>query len=85
MACASSCKTKTHASYGECLRDKGLSIQVEVPGTGYSPAKNKAWDSRIDAYKDARRQGVAPAGTKRSQIDAAVRASDSAGEAFTAS
>ena len=85
MACSSACPAPgTHASYGACLRAKALQVDVAVPGTGYDPARNRAWDSRIDAYKDARRQGVQPPGTKKSQIDAAVRASDATGEAFVA-
>lgn len=85
MACTSACAAPgTHASYGECLRSKALQVDVAVPGTGYDPARNKRWDSRIDAYKDARRQGVMPPGTRKSQIDAAVKASDATGEPFRA-
>ncbi len=84
MACASSCATRDHTSYGECLRSKNLKTHVETPGTGYSPAAYKRWDQRIDAYKDARAQGIQPKGTKQSQIDAAVRVSDATGTAFQA-
>lgn len=84
MACSTGCPTQDHRSFGECLRGKALQVDVAVPGTGYDPARNKQWDSRINAYKDARRQGVAPAGTRKSQIDAAVKASDTLGEPFRA-
>ena len=84
MACSTGCPTQDHRSFGECLRSKALQVDVAVPGTGYDPAKNRAWDSRIDSYKEARRQGVQPPGTRKSQIDAAVRASDAAGEPFRA-
>jgi hypothetical protein len=84
MACSSSCSSQDHPSYGACLRAKALQVDVAVPGTGYSPARNKAWDSRIDSYKEARSHGIAPAGTRKSQIDAAVKASDATGEAFVA-
>lgn len=84
MACATSCLTQDHDSYGACLRSKNLKTHVETPGTGYSPAAYKRWDKRIDAYKDARANGIQPAGTKQSQIDAAVKASDASGQAFQA-
>ena len=76
MACSSSCVTKDHESYGACLRAKALQVDVAVPGTGYDPARNKTWDSRINSYKEARSHGIQPTGTKKSQIDAAVRVSD---------
>lgn len=82
MACASSCKTQSHESYGACLRAKALQVDVAVPGTGYDPARNKAWDSRIDSYREARRQGIQPTGSRKSQIDAAVKVSDATGTAF---
>lgn len=84
MACSSTCPTQDHESFGACMRSKNLSLQVEVPGTGYSPSKNKAWDKRIDSYKDARRQGVLPASTKSSDIQNAVQASDRAGRPLKA-
>jgi hypothetical protein len=84
MTCSSSCPTRDHETFGECLRSKNIQANVAVPGTGYDPARNKRWDSRIDSYKEARSHGVQPAGTKRSQIDAAVKASDATGEAFVA-
>ena len=84
MACTSSCGTQDHDSYGACMRAKALQVDVAVPGTGYDPARTKGWDSRINAYKDDRSQGIQPPGTKKSQIDAAVRRSDTTGEAFRA-
>lgn len=84
MACSSTCATQDHESFGACLRAKNLKTHVETPGTGYSPAAYKKWDKRIDSYKEARAQGILPSGTKQSQIDAAVKASDSTGQAFVA-
>ena len=84
MACSSSCSTRDHQSWGDCVRSKGIKTQVETPGTGYDPAKNKAWDKRIDAYKDARAEGIQPASSKAADIQAAVRHSDATGTAFRA-
>lgn len=84
MACASSCATQDHESYGACLRAKNLKANVEVPGTGYSPSRHRAWDQRINDYKAARAQGIQPAGTKRSQIDAAVASSNATDTPYVA-
>lgn len=37
MACTSSCPTQDHASWGECVRDKGLSVAaVDSTVNGHS-------------------------------------------------
>lgn len=66
-----------YPSYGAYLRSKNLSID-----TGYDG--RKAWDAEITAYKEARRQGVQPAGTKMQQIQDAMIVSDTAGKAYDA-
>lgn len=46
-------------------------------------AQKKA-DRELDAYAEARKQGIQPAGTRMSQVEAAVRISDKTGSAFQA-
>lgn len=84
MACSSSCYTKDHASYGECLRSKNLKTQVSVPGRDYDRSGQPAWDKRIDAYKQARSEGIQPASTKAADIKKAVAVSDATGSAYQA-
>lgn len=60
------------------MRNKSLNIDTGLDG-------RKAWDAEIDAFKDARRQGIMPAGTRMHQIKAAVEASNAAGKAYDAS
>ena len=67
----------TYLTYGSYLRDKGVQVDTGKDG-------RTAWDKEIDSYKDARRQGVNPAGTKQHQIDAAMQLSENAGAAFDA-
>ena len=67
----------SYPSYGSYLRDKGVQVDTGKDG-------RTAWDKEITDYKDARRQGVNPAGTKQHQIDAAMQLSDHAGKAFDA-
>lgn len=45
----------------------------------------KNWDKELDAYVDARKQGIQPASTRMSGIRAAVDASNKAGKAYDAS
>lgn len=85
MACSSSCRTRDHESYGDCLRSKNLKTAVSIPGKGYDRSREKAWSSRLDSYRAARAQGITPTGTKTSQIKAAVEFSDKTGTAFKAS
>jgi hypothetical protein len=45
---------------------------------------NKKWDGELNAYREARRQGIQPASTKLKDIKKAVEASDKIGQAFQA-
>lgn len=77
MACRSGCPTPgQHASYGECARAANIRVgQVDA-------TEQRVWDAELHAYADARRQGIQPMGTKMSQVQQALDASDKAGAAF---
>lgn len=68
MSCRSGCPTQDHASWGECARSSGL--QIGDLGHGVK----RYTDARLNAYSNARRQGIQPEGTHLAQVDAAVRA-----------
>jgi hypothetical protein len=68
----------SYETYGAYLRSKNLNVDTGLDG-------RKAWDGEIQAYKDAHRQGIRPAGTRMPQIRAAVEKSDKAGKAYDAS
>lgn len=74
--CRSGCREGTHVSYGDCLR----SARVRVG----SAVDFKSVMSELDAYVDARRQGVQPASTARDSTEYAMARSDHAGVAFDA-
>lgn len=81
MACASGCKTKDHASYGECLKANKPSVKngSQSKDRLYSLEARNAQE--ISEYRAARAQGIQPKGTKLNQIRAAVaesRAKDTA-------
>lgn len=78
--CSHACISKDHATFGECLRAKGIQIG-DVRGTGVSAAL----DLRLSSYDNARRQGIQPASTKMRDVAAAERISQASGKAFDAS
>lgn len=69
--CSSSCPTKDHQSFGECLRSKNLQLSPAV-NDAYG-TRQKAWDRELDNYGSAVRQGLNPAGTKQHHVDAAIK------------
>lgn len=73
------------ATFGECMRRKGLRIGFCRSAAGLDYSTHKAWHRELDFYKDARTQGVQPAGTRTHQIRAALDASDRSGQAYDAS
>lgn len=76
--CSSACVTKDHRTFGECMRSKRLNLNPNLSETQLQ----KSWDRELDAYRDAVRQGVQPAGTKLSQTRKAMEISDSTGVAY---
>ena len=79
-SCSSGCPTQNHRSYSECLRDKGASLNA---GAVLS-MEGKHWDSELQAYRDARSQGIQPAGTTMQKVREAVEISDARGVAYQA-
>lgn len=79
MACASSCKTQDHQTYGECMRAKNL----RVADVGYTHL-NKKHTRELSSYEKARKEGIQPQSTRQKDIDLAVRQSDKTGTAYRA-
>ena len=81
--CTSSCKTKDHANYGECMRSNTpMFVGVNPTKTGWDQDKVKKDEKEIQSYWDATRQGIEPRSTRKKDIDAAVKLSNDAGKAF---
>lgn len=79
--CTSGCRTKDHSTWGECMRAKNAVVAYAGIGGGDATAAKK-WDAELDAYREARRQGIQPDGTTMPKIEAALEASDRAGKAY---
>ena len=69
-----------------CFGCKGLSIQMNAGDADSRKfMTNKAFNKELDAYKEARAQGIQPAGTTMSKIQEAVQASETLGRAYDSS
>lgn len=82
--CSTGCPTQDHASYGECMRSKGSRVAYCNSATGQDYTAQKRHDSELARYKEARAEGIQPAGTKLHQIENAKRISDATGTAHQA-
>lgn len=80
--CRTGCRTQDHASWGECLRAAAVRTYLASPSKGLDGTAQKKWDRELELYRQARRQGVQPDGTKTNQIMSALKASDAAGAAY---
>lgn len=74
-----------HATFGACIRAKGIRIAYCQSWKNFDYTRSKAHERELDAYKSARDQGVQPAGTKLTQTRAALDVSDQIGSAYDAS
>jgi len=75
---------QTHANYVEgCFGCKASTLEL---GTGDTTRdiSEKKWTSELNAYRDARDQGMQPGGTSRAHIQAAYTASANLGVAYNA-
>ena len=84
MACATSCPTQDHETFGACLRSQRQMIGYANSAGGMDLTAQKKWDRDLDFYKSARAQGVQPAGTKRHQVERAMDISNLTGKAYQA-
>lgn len=80
--CTSGCKTQDHASYAECLKDKGVRTYLASPSKGLDGTRQKRWDAELELYRHARRQGIQPDSTNRPHIEKALELSDMRGAAY---
>lgn len=85
MACTSSCLTKAHKSYGECLASKRVATTgLETTGPSFSTSRQKQFDRELDLYQSATSQGIQPPTTQTKDIRAALDMSDATGSAYRA-
>lgn len=72
------------STYGEYLRSKNIRIEGCRSHINRDRTASKANQRELDLYASARKQGIAPAGTKTKQIREALDLSDKIGRAYNA-
>lgn len=77
---------EAHPEYVEgCFGCKGLTLSMNAgDADSRKTMTNKKFNREIDAYKEARAQGIQPAGTSMQKIQEAVKASETLGRAYNA-
>ena len=65
----------------DCFGCKARGLQLNT-GDAARDIPDKKWTSELKAYKDARAQGIQPAGTSRAHIQQAHEASEKLGVAY---
>jgi len=78
--CSSACITQDHRTFGECMRSKNLQLNPNLADN----SANKNTERELQAYRDARAQGIQPAGTTMKKVREAVEISNATGTAFNA-
>ena len=64
-----------------CFGCKGLTLQMNS-GDAKRDIPDKKWTAELQAYQDARAQGIQPNGTSMRQIEEAHKASEVLGKAY---
>ncbi len=77
-------RKQTHPEYVEgCFGCKVLTLELGV-GDAARDIPDKKWNAELEAYRDARAQGIQPSGTRMQDIQAAHTASETLGKAYDA-
>jgi hypothetical protein len=77
-------RERTHPDFVEgCFGCKASTLQLH-PGDAAHMREipKKKWDAELNAYADARRQGIQPAGTSMKAVKDAVTASENLGKPY---
>jgi hypothetical protein len=67
----------------DCFGCKAKGLQLNA-GDATRDIPDKKWNSELKAYRDARAQGMQPAGTRMADIESAYTASETLGKAYNA-
>ena len=68
-----------------CFGCKAKGLQLSTgDANGRAAMPRRKWEGELEAYRNARRQGIQPAGTTMQKIVAAEKASENLGRAYNA-
>jgi hypothetical protein len=80
--CSSRCATRSHYTFGECLKDKGITaIGYKISRGMESKDMNKT-NRELSMFRDAVNQGVMPDGTTEQKVQDAMILSNEVGAAY---
>jgi hypothetical protein len=75
-------KIQKHPEYVEgCFGCKVTTLELGT-GDATRDISDKKWTSELQAYRDAKAQGIQPGGTTRAHVEAAYAASETLGKAY---
>lgn len=75
----------THCNTEPCFGCKAKGLQLNTgDANSQKVMPNKKWDGELNEYRNARRQGIQPAGTSMAAVQEAYRASETMGKAYDA-
>lgn len=83
-SCSTGCPTQNHESYGQCMKAKSTVVAYCNSAGGQDYTAQKRLDRDLADYKQARSEGIQPAGTDPQKVTEARRLSDLTGSAFQA-
>jgi hypothetical protein len=77
-------RERTHPDFVEgCFGCKATTLELHPGDAAHMRTiPKKKWDNELNAYADARRQGIQPAGTSMKAIKDAHKASENLGRAY---
>jgi hypothetical protein len=75
---------RDHPEYVEgCFGCKIGTLQTSTgDANSIKTMANKKWDGELQAYRDARAQGIQPGGTSKKAVEASLKASETLGKAY---
>ena len=73
----------SNCKYDPCFGCKAKTLQLST-GDAARDIPDKKWNSELQSYRDARAEGIQPAGTTRQHVEAARTASETLGKAYDA-
>lgn len=71
-----------HLTFGQCMRWKNVRVAYCQSAANKDYTAQKKWDRDLEAYANARRQGIQPDGTTREKVRYAEEASSRLGVAY---
>ena len=81
MACRSTYATQDCESYRACYRNADIKTAALNPD-GFTVERERRWFGELDAYNQARKEGIEPDGTTQAAVDRARKISDLTGKPY---